>query len=85
MLGEKPRVYLDNGYLVRGKAWQEGYVTFYDYAGNAVNTYRLIDEDYIEKGYKLENLIYCDNIITGLYVQEDTRELYVAQIRAEIE
>ena len=85
LLGEQPRVYLDNGYLVRGKAWQEGYVTFYDYAVNAVNTYRLIDEDYIEKGYKLENLIYCDNIITGLYVQEDTQELYVAQIRAEIE
>lgn len=90
----------DNGYLSSDVVQQEvekeeeedshdepqetGSVTYYDYHGNAVNTWQLIDKDYIEKGYELVNLLYYDGTITGFYQQEETKELYIAQVDAEL-
>ena len=59
-------------------------MTYCDYHGNIVNTYQLIDEGYLEKGYELVNLLYYDDTITGFYQQEDTKELYITQIDAEL-
>ena len=58
-------------------------MTFYDYHGNEIETYQLIDEEYIERGYHLARLFYYDDRITGLYVQKDTNELYIAQVRSD--
>ena len=74
---------LENGYFVNDLPDRAESVTFYDYHGNEIETYQLIDEEYIEKGYHLARLFYYDDRITGLYVQKDTNELYIAQVRAD--
>ncbi len=86
LVGEGWRLYCGNGYLVENMPQQEkGSVTFYDYHGNVINTWQLIEEDDIEKGYELVNLLYYDGTITGFYQQESTKELYITQIDAELE
>lgn len=58
-------------------------VTFYDYAGNALETYQLIEPEILQDGYYMRKLIYHDGKITALYTQEDTGKLYIAQVEAE--
>lgn len=85
-VGEGLMLWCDNGYLIENIPQKEkGSVTYCDYHGNIINTYQLIDEDYLEKGYELVNLLYYDGTITGFYQQEDTKELYIAQIDAKLE
>ena len=77
------KLFLENGYLVNDLSNGATGVTFYDYHGNVIETYQLIDGEYIEKGYHLARLFYYDDRITGLYVQKGTNELYIAQVRAD--
>ncbi len=81
--GKGIKLLLENGYFVNDLPDRAESVTFYDYHGNEIETYQLIDEEYIEKGYHLARLFYYDDRITGLYVQKDTNELYIAQVRAD--
>lgn len=58
-------------------------VSLYDYSGNKVGTYRLVDEELIEQGFFLEKLLYDSGVITGFYVQEGTDKLYISQVEIE--
>lgn len=92
------RLFCDNGYLLSDTIQQDaengedepqeqetGDVSYYDYHGNKISTWHLIDREYLEKGYKLVNLLYYDGTITGFYQQKGTKALYIAQAEAELE
>lgn len=55
-------------------------VSFYDYEGNRLNTYSMINKELLEQGYYLKKLTYCEEKLTGFYVQRDTEELYISQV-----
>ena len=90
---------LDNGYLLSDityekeaddtleEVWNGKHavtsVSLYDYSGNKVGTYQLVDEELIEQGYFLEKLLYDSGVITGFYVQEGTDKLYISQVEIE--
>lgn len=59
-------------------------VSFYDYEGNLKATYPMIDKKWLEQGYYLEKLIYHDEKITAFYVQNETEELYISQVKADL-
>ncbi len=57
-------------------------VFFYDYAGNLSGYYPLVDKVLLEQGYYLTELTYYEGMLTGFYVQRDTGELYISQVKA---
>ena len=59
-------------------------VTFYDYTGNALQTYQLIEPEILQDGYYMRELIYLDGKITALYTQEDTGKLHISQVEAAL-
>ncbi len=59
-------------------------VSFYDYEGNLQATYPMIDKKWLEQGYYLKRLIYHDEKITAFYVQNETEELYISQVKADL-
>lgn len=78
-LRDRKKLLLEKGYFASDFGDRATSVSFYDYDGNVIDTYQLIDEDYIKKDYYLVRLFYYDNRITGLYVQKSTNKLYIAQ------
>lgn len=90
-------LFLDNGYLLsdvpysmeqlqedRSLSKKASSVTFYNYKGNALETYQLIDCEKLVEGFSLEKLLYHDGKITALYVREDTGELYISQVEERL-
>ena len=90
-------VFMDDGYFVcdeterngsTGSRWNadrfSSSVSFYDYAGNKVDTYQMVSHELIGQGYYLTKLIYEDGKLTGFYVQEDTDRLYISQTDTEL-
>lgn len=57
-------------------------VSFYDYAGNLSGYYPMVDKALLEQGYYLKELTYYEGMLTGFYVQRDTGELYISQVKA---
>ncbi len=57
-------------------------VSFYDYAGDLSGYYPLVDKVLLEQGYYLTELTYYEGMLTGFYVQRDTGELYISQVKA---
>lgn len=58
-------------------------VSKYDYEGNKIGTYRLIDETLLEEGWYLSMLLCNQNEVTAFYANDNTDELYISQIQAE--
>lgn len=58
-------------------------VTYYDFQGNRIQTYRLIEDEWLDAGYKLELFIYNAGQITAFYTCEDREELYISRIQVE--
>lgn len=79
--------YLDNGYLTYDydSANRVTGVTCYDYEGNILATYPLIDISKLDEGYSLARLLYYDEKITAIYEQEDNGELYIVQVEADFD
>lgn len=79
--------YLNNGYLTYNydSANRVTGVTCYDYEGNILATYPLIDKSKLDEGYSLARLLYYDKKITAIYEQEDTGELYIVQAEADFD
>lgn len=79
--------FLDNGYLTYDydSANRVTGVTCYDYEGNILATYPLIDKSKLDEGYSLARLLYYDEKITAIYEQEDTGELYIVQVGADFD
>lgn len=90
--------YLDIGYLENDVSYSgdqivandtllkeaEG-VTFYDYNGNVQAEYPLADKHWLDRGFGMEVIFYHDGKLTALYMREDTGELYITQIQADLE
>lgn len=60
-------------------------LAFYDFHGNLLGQCSLPDTDRLGKEYTIKGIIYHDNKITALYVQEDTDELYISQAQVDLE
>lgn len=60
-------------------------VSFHDYEGNKLYTYRMVGKELLEQGYYLKKLTWHDGKLMGFYVQRDTDELYISQVEADIE
>lgn len=58
-------------------------VSKYDYEGNKIGTYRLVEEDILDEGWYLSLLLCEDNKITAFYKHGDTDELYISQVDVE--
>lgn len=52
-------------------------ISFYNYEGEMIYNYPMIDKKLLEQGYYLKKLIWHDGNLTGFYVQSDTDELYI--------
>lgn len=61
-----------------------GTVSFYNYEGNVLRTYPMINKELLEQGYYLQRLTYSEGKLTGFYVQWDTKELYISQVDVDI-
>ena len=58
-------------------------VTYYDFQGNKIQTYRLIEDEWLDAGYKLEVFLYNAGQITAFYACEDREELYISRMQVE--
>ena len=59
-------------------------VSFYDYGGNKLKTYPMISKELLEQGYYLKKLTCHEGKLTGIYVQFETKELYISQVDVDI-
>ena len=58
-------------------------VSKYDFEGNKIGTYRLVEENVLEEGWYLSELLCERDEVTAFYVNEDADELYISQIDIE--
>ena len=58
-------------------------ISEYDFEGNKIGTYRLIDESMLEEGYYLCEMICNGNDITAFYANDTDDELYISQIKVD--
>ncbi|MDE6924013.1 MAG: hypothetical protein K2P59_01950 [Acetatifactor sp.] len=79
----EPEAVLDNWNNLEEKYVIVDSVTYYDFQGNKIKTYCLIDDKWLDIGYQLEAFIYNKGYITAFYVCEDRDELYISRIQVE--
>lgn len=60
-------------------------VSFYDYEGNLKVTYQMVNRKLLEQGYYLKKLTYHNEKITAFYIQSETEQLYISQIKANLD
>ena len=66
---------------LRGKPIES--VSFYDYEGNLVETYQLLERSMLDQGYYLRKYIYDKGRILGFFLNENTGELYITETGTE--
>lgn len=56
-------------------------ISYYDYQGNKLDTWRLIDDEMLEAGYCLVHIVYGNGEIYAFYENEELDDLYISKVQ----
>lgn len=56
-------------------------ISYYDFQGNKLKTWRLIEDEMLEAGYRLVNIVYGNGEILAFYENEELDDLYINKVR----
>ncbi len=73
----------EDGYFMWEDSGNREVLLYYDFEGNMKDTYAIIDENKIGKGYYLEAVIWGDGEIYAFYCNEINGRLWVSRVEGE--
>lgn len=73
----------EEGYFMWEDSENPEVLLYYDFAGNLVDTYDVLDKKKCNKGYSLETVIYDDGEIYAFYCHETTGKLWIGRVKGE--
>ena len=56
-------------------------ISFYDFQGNKLQTWQLIDDEMLEAGYRLKCIVYDNGDILAFYENEEFDDLYISRVQ----
>ena len=56
-------------------------ISYYDFQGNKLKTWQLIDDEMLKAGYHLEYITYDSGEITAFYANEKLDDLYISKVK----
>ncbi|MDE6641086.1 MAG: hypothetical protein K2K63_11215 [Acetatifactor sp.] len=56
-------------------------ITYYDFQGNEQGTWRLIDDEMLDAGYRLVHIVYGNGAIFAFYENEELDDLYINKVQ----
>ena len=57
-------------------------ISYYDFQGNKLKTWQLIDDEMLEAGYRLKCIVYDNGEILAFYENEEFNDLYISKVQA---
>lgn len=58
-------------------------ISYYDFQDNKLGTWQLIDDEMLEIGYRLANIVYGNGEIIALYENEEFADLYISKVQVQ--
>lgn len=59
-------------------------ISYYDFQGNKLDTWRLIDDEMLELGYHLLQIVYGNGEIFAFYENEELDDLYISRVQVPL-
>lgn len=59
-------------------------ISYYDFQGNKLKTWRLIEDEMLEAGYRLVQIVCGNGEIYAFYVNEEIDDLYVSKVEIQL-
>lgn len=56
-------------------------ITYYDFQGNKLKTWQLIEDEMLEAGYRLKYIVYDNGEILAFYENEEFDDLYISKVQ----
>lgn len=56
-------------------------ITYYDFQGNKLKTWKLIEDELLEAGYRMKCIVYDNGEILAFYENEEFDDLYISKIQ----
>ena len=56
-------------------------ISYYDFQGNKLQTWQLIDDEMLEAGYRLKYMVYDKGDILAFYENEEFDDLYISRVQ----
>ena len=56
-------------------------ISFYDFQGNKLKTWQLIDDEMLEAGYRLKYIVYDNGEILAFYENEELDDLFINKVK----
>lgn len=56
-------------------------ISYYDFQGNRLKTWQLIEDEMLEAGYRLVQIVYGNSGIFAFYENEEIEDLYISKVQ----